>query len=140
MRYYPVMLIILSWICDSSLFVFLSIIDCLRLFYFFFFLMTRRPPRSPLFPSTPLFRPPPPPVEAPPPQDDRLAALSGVFAPPQPEAPPPPVQPQDRISEWSRPAPAQPVEEGEERSEEHTSELQSLAYLVCRLLLEKKKN
>src|SRR5687767_15832081 len=27
-----------------------------------------------------------------------------------------------------------------ERSEEHTSELQSLAYLVCRLLLEKKKN
>src|SRR2546425_8990535 len=29
---------------------------------------------------------------------------------------------------------------GKERSEEHTSELQSLAYLVCRLLLEKKKN
>src|SRR2546425_4272510 len=29
--------------------------------------------------------------------------------------------------------------EGERRSEEHTSELQSLAYLVCRLLLEKKK-
>src|SRR2546425_10893828 len=29
---------------------------------------------------------------------------------------------------------------GQERSEEHTSELQSLAYLVCRLLLEKKKN
>src|SRR5229473_5281571 len=31
------------------------------------------------------------------------------------------------------------VDEGEARSEEHTSELQSLAYLVCRLLLEKKK-
>src|SRR5687767_15504696 len=30
--------------------------------------------------------------------------------------------------------------ESELRSEEHTSELQSLAYLVCRLLLEKKKN
>src|SRR5687767_15731322 len=30
-------------------------------------------------------------------------------------------------------------ESGERRSEEHTSELQSLAYLVCRLLLEKKK-
>src|SRR5687767_15628044 len=29
---------------------------------------------------------------------------------------------------------------GMDRSEEHTSELQSLAYLVCRLLLEKKKN
>src|SRR2546425_2399655 len=35
-------------------------------------------------------------------------------------------------------APATPAEAGA-RSEEHTSELQSLAYLVCRLLLEKKK-
>src|SRR2546425_4456742 len=33
-----------------------------------------------------------------------------------------------------------PREEACARSEEHTSELQSLAYLVCRLLLEKKKN
>src|SRR6266404_3861030 len=32
-----------------------------------------------------------------------------------------------------------PAELQESRSEEHTSELQSLAYLVCRLLLEKKK-
>src|SRR3989441_8050192 len=32
------------------------------------------------------------------------------------------------------------VAAGEDRSEEHTSELQSLAYLVCRLLLEKKKH
>src|SRR2546425_3332627 len=32
------------------------------------------------------------------------------------------------------------AEAGAQRSEEHTSELQSLAYLVCRLLLEKKKN
>src|SRR2546425_4920963 len=32
-----------------------------------------------------------------------------------------------------------PLAVGEGRSEEHTSELQSLAYLVCRLLLEKKK-
>src|SRR2546425_7099746 len=32
-----------------------------------------------------------------------------------------------------------PSAAGDERSEEHTSELQSLAYLVCRLLLEKKK-
>src|SRR5229473_6761316 len=31
------------------------------------------------------------------------------------------------------------LEQGHARSEEHTSELQSLAYLVCRLLLEKKK-
>src|SRR3712207_7978403 len=34
----------------------------------------------------------------------------------------------------------QPVVLGAERSEEHTSELQSRQYLVCRLLLEKKKN
>src|SRR2546425_4127468 len=34
----------------------------------------------------------------------------------------------------------QRIEFLEKRSEEHTSELQSLAYLVCRLLLEKKKN
>src|SRR2546425_3948213 len=33
-----------------------------------------------------------------------------------------------------------PPTSGPHRSEEHTSELQSLAYLVCRLLLEKKKN
>src|SRR3989441_2251951 len=33
-----------------------------------------------------------------------------------------------------------PAKGGIRRSEEHTSELQSLAYLVCRLLLEKKKN
>src|SRR5205823_14680406 len=32
-----------------------------------------------------------------------------------------------------------PADRGQPRSEEHTSELQSLAYLVCRLLLEKKK-
>src|SRR2546425_9525920 len=44
------------------------------------------------------------------------------------------------------PGPASPADPGraargrDPRSEEHTSELQSLAYLVCRLLLEKKKN
>src|SRR2546425_2586462 len=36
---------------------------------------------------------------------------------------------------WASPQPCRPAA----RSEEHTSELQSLAYLVCRLLLEKKK-
>src|SRR2546425_12279588 len=35
---------------------------------------------------------------------------------------------------------AHPPRHPDRRSEEHTSELQSLAYLVCRLLLEKKKN
>ncbi len=66
--------------------------------------------------AAPEVAPPPPSVEAPPPpQDDRLAALSGVFAPPQPEAAPPPVPTQDRISEWSRHAPAQAADEGEEK-------------------------
>src|SRR2546425_675759 len=36
--------------------------------------------------------------------------------------------------------PTSPISASSRRSEEHTSELQSLAYLVCRLLLEKKKN
>src|SRR5205823_10337808 len=90
--------------------------------YVFFFLMLRRPTRSTLFPYTTLFR---------------------------------------SASEWSRlrPLPAWraryvlpasktracaetvscAVPSAPRRSEEHTSELQSLAYLVCRLLLEKKK-
>src|SRR2546425_9780304 len=49
---------------------------------------------------------------------------------------------------WSPDRPVKPADRrprsagftGRSRSEEHTSELQSLAYLVCRLLLEKKKN
>ena len=51
-----------------------------------------------------------PPIDSPPVADERLSALSGVFGPPQtvaPEAPPvEPVPADDRISEWSRPAPA----------------------------------
>src|SRR2546430_2972767 len=80
---------------------------------FFFFLMIRRPPRSTLFPYTTLFR--------------------------------------SRRRIWRRPARGKsplsartrlltaktwPIR----RSEEHTSELQSQSNLVCRLLLEKKKN
>src|SRR5262249_56510356 len=38
---------------------------------------------------------------------------------------------------WRRQVPQQPIQR---RSEEHTSELQSLTNIVCRLLLEKKKN
>src|SRR2546425_3686537 len=54
-----------------------------------------------------------------------VSAGSGPAVAPRPPAPPP-----------APPAPPAPPT----RSEEHTSELQSLAYLVCRLLLEKKKN
>src|SRR3712207_7888872 len=83
----------------------------------FFFLMIRRPPRSTLFPYTTLFR-------------------SGA-----------------RRRAWWRPTrgcgraaaaavvPSPRAERVcEKRSEEHTSELQSRQYIVCRLLLEKKNN
>src|SRR5947199_2744034 len=79
------------------------------LIVFFFFLMIRRPPRSTLFPYTTLFRSP-------------LAVELR--------------RPQQRLFE--RHLAAQIVLR-ERRSEEHTSELQSLRHLVCRLLLEKKK-
>src|SRR2546425_3273442 len=74
--------------------------------------MIRRPPRSTLFPYTTLFRSQ---------LVQRGARELGVG--------------QRRHGGGG----ARHVEE-HQRSEEHTSELQSLAYLVCRLLLEKKKN
>src|SRR3712207_7508896 len=77
----------------------------------FFFLMIRRPPRSTLFPYTTLFRSPI--------RRDRC----GRF----------------RRSSTGLCAIFVPNAAGLERSEEHTSELQSRQYLVCRLLLEKKK-
>src|SRR5690349_24548145 len=78
-----------------------------------FFLMTRRPPTSPLFPYTTLFRSRP--------AAGRRHRARYTSAPSPPAA---------RSTTESRPA----------RSEEHTSELQSRRDLVCRLLLEKKKN
>src|SRR3712207_8673849 len=86
----------------------------------FFFIMIRRPPRSTLFPYTTLFRSGP--------AIPRGAALGGRTCAPacparQPTAP------------RTRPSPSHLAGC---RSEEHTSELQSRQYLVCRLLLEKK--
>src|SRR5688572_31865367 len=78
--------------------------------------MIRRPPRSTLFPYTTLFR-------------------SMLPLPPLPRPVPEPRPPMPRP--W--PPPPAPVPR-EPRSEEHTSELQSQSNLVCRLLLEKKKN
>src|SRR5438477_10990002 len=78
----------------------------------FFFLMIRRPPRSTLFPYTTLFRSP---------AGGRRTGSRPSRARPRYRAPPPPRR--------RRTA----------RSEEHTSELQSHVNLVCRLLLEKKK-
>src|SRR2546425_5251842 len=93
--------------------------------------MIRRPPRSTLFPYTTLFRsyiPPSQHPSAPLPTTANVTS-AGVRLP----AAAPPV----RASSLAATNAANHVHIA--RSEEHTSELQSLAYLVCRLLLEKKK-
>src|SRR2546423_11163808 len=90
---------------------------------FFFFLMIRRPPRSTLFPYTTLFRSAHAGVP-----DPARAARHAVHTCPRAAG-----EHRERGSLAHRTAARAP------RSEEHTSELQSLAYLVCRLLLEKKK-
>src|SRR3712207_7766895 len=85
--------------------------------------MIRRPPRSTLFPYTTLFRS----VDVAEPVVELLVpVLAGVG-----------------LTDDTHGRLAVLLEEdhgGDERSEEHTSELQSRQYLVCRLLLEKKKN
>src|SRR3712207_6943036 len=102
--------------------------------------MIRRPPSSPLFPYTTLFRsgiagdlpadvaeqPPEPGTELPH-LALSLAAAAGVDEP-RGLAPGSPGHPQVGLAQ------PDPVPPG--RSEEHTSELQSRQYLVCRLLLE----
>src|SRR5437870_8328304 len=87
--------------------------------------MTRRPPRSTLFPYTTLFR-------------SRFAAgqttqhdnISGLTALDRTPECKPLLSARDDLDAAA---------ETRERSEEHTSELQSRGHLVCRLLLEKKK-
>src|SRR3712207_8381990 len=88
--------------------------------------MIRRPPRSTLFPYTTLFR-----SRAPAEGPDRRGAPGGAGPPRRADRPGSP-----KPSRGS----AAPAETSVRRSEEHTSELQSRQYLVCRLLLEKKKN
>src|SRR2546425_4260997 len=90
--------------------------------------MIRRPPRSTLFPYTTLFRS----------RSRRLEAGSCSttslldIGRGTPAWPPP-------FGSWNRETARPEWSCCRNRSEEHTSELQSLAYLVCRLLLEKKK-
>src|SRR5687768_17858940 len=79
----------------------------------FFFLMLRRPPRSTLFPYTTLFR-----------SADWLEAVATLF----------------QVIYKSDDKGSINISYSIARSEEHTSELQSRLHLVCRLLLEKKKN
>src|SRR3712207_7239709 len=90
------------------------------MFLFFFFLMIRRPPRSTLFPYTTLFR-----------STDHLLRSESwnhvyIIA---------------ESGSWIADSDFKHIiiERAKPRSEEHTSELQSRQYLVCRLLLEKKK-
>src|SRR2546425_4947789 len=83
--------------------------------------MIRRPPRSTLFPYTTLFR--------------SLGCCKRTVA----RLPNVSLSPRcDSLVEFGR-KDHQLMSHLKTRSEEHTSELQSLAYLVCRLLLEKKK-
>src|SRR3712207_7880834 len=94
--------------------------------------MIRRPPRSTLFPYTTLFRSPARPCATSlrSPSSETSAAL------PMGE----PSQSGTTVSSSSRRPGGRKGRVGGSRSEEHTSELQSRQYLVCRLLLEKKKN
>src|SRR3712207_8315665 len=86
--------------------------------------MIRRPPRSTLFPYTTLFRSVPPGVGHAPTRRHVCAGRAAAR----------------RLSDDDlRRRPEASNDQGLDRSEEHTSELQSRQYLVCRLLLENKK-
>src|SRR2546429_6578853 len=85
-------------------------------YFVFFFLMIRRPPRSTLFPYTTLFRS----LKSPRIVQEGLDEATILFR-------------------RQRAALPRRANGQESRSEEHTSELQSRLHLVCRLLLEKKK-
>src|SRR3712207_8752356 len=87
--------------------------------------MIRRPPRSTLFPYTTLFRSGPPGSR--PGADDGRPLTRAAGRAGRPDGP-------DDAGHGAGQRDGAPA-----RSEEHTSELQSRQYLVCRLLLEKKK-
>src|SRR3712207_8154184 len=98
--------------------------------------MIRRPPRSTLFPYTTLFRS----------RDQQLGQLLALLVGAGPEH----GEGVPGVVEAARPGPERGLvgvvghgggtdQPSGMRSEEHTSELQSRQYLVCRLLLEKKK-
>src|SRR5207244_13148979 len=103
---------VVSMLCPLCLFVCLPT----HLFISFFFSLHPRPPKSTLFPYTTLFRS----VCC----RCRIGAFSAAFG--------------SALCESSRRTTSTPSSVPD-RSEEHTSELQSPDHLVCRLLLEKKK-
>src|SRR5437870_10393944 len=94
--------------------------------------MIRRPPRPTLFPYTTLFR-------------SVNGSSTTVYQPlPAPGSPGPPysaLAPQEYVPPWAQSNIPEEIRDVglRPRSEEHTSELQSRGHLVCRLLLEKKK-
>src|SRR5687767_15696472 len=93
--------------------------------------MIRRPPRSTLFPYTTLFRS----------EGDSQPEVTIATRTRKPrERLPIGIKGLDTMLGGGIPAGYSVLVAGPSRSEEHTSELQSLAYLVCRLLLEKTKN
>src|SRR5256885_3132783 len=117
-------------------FVFVSTYSAPPFFIFFFFLMIRRPPRSTLFPYTTLFR------------SMRASAWTNshrsflfsstrttICSKKLPSTAPPAACGPKSCATASTPK----IRVRCSRSEEHTSELQSPCNLVCRLLLEKKK-
>src|SRR5258706_11557816 len=89
--------------------------------------MIRRPPRSTLFPYTTLFR-------SEKPNACVSSSCAGMTCSTDSEC-----SPKEHCTRGACVRPDSPIGETVERSEEHTSELQSLTNLVCRLLLEKKK-
>src|SRR3712207_8273656 len=94
--------------------------------------MIRRPPRSTLFPYTTLFRSPVR-LHAEPVQPDATGGGAGDVRPARR-----PGRRQHPLESACQGTAGSPVGRAHPRSEEHTSELQSRQYLVCRLLLEKK--
>src|SRR5438552_8845155 len=90
--------------------MFMRFVFVVTSYFSFFFLRIRRPPRSTLFPYTTLFR-------------SRNSAFNSA----------------SEVRFWSRSWMTATISFIGGRSEEHTSELQSPDHLVCRLLLEKKK-
>src|SRR3712207_8554442 len=101
-----------------------------RAIFSFLFLMIRRPPRSTLFPYTTLFRSRR--ARRPRGGPNRRSLLRRMAR--DPETARRSIRP---LLGPFRPL-LEPAEPDAHRSEEHTSELQSRQYLVCRLLLEKK--
>src|SRR3712207_7189272 len=100
--------------------------------------MIRRPPRSTLFPYTTLFRSPAAPCGR-----RREVRSAGLRQSTGKSSSPPGVlsfsRAESAATQWHRARSLAPRPR-RGRSEEHTSELQSRQYLVCRLLLEKKKH